>query len=117
MVEPAAAVRFGGSGFSLLLPSTTLCDAAAFADGSSVALSCLPSGLETPSSHLMFSIHSDPALPATGPTPALPSDELGMAHSFTMLNTESHAVGLRQSQAMQNDSQTEATYAWHLTHY
>jgi hypothetical protein len=113
VVEPAAAVESGGSAPSSPLHPPTLSDAAAFADGNSVAQSCPPSGLATPSSHLTFSIHSDLALP----TPAPPLDELGMAHSLAMLNAESQAVGLRQSQAMQNDSQTGATYARHLKRY
>jgi hypothetical protein len=84
-----------------------------FAGGDNVAQSCPPSGLMSPSSQLTFSIHSDLAQP----TPASPLDELGMAHSLAMLEAESHAVGLRQSQAMQSDSQTGATYARHLTRY
>jgi hypothetical protein len=40
-----------------------------------------------------------------------------MARSLALLDAKSHAVGLRQSKAMQNDSQTGATYARHVVRY
>jgi hypothetical protein len=41
----------------------------------------------------------------------------GLARSLARLDAESHAVRLRQSKAVRDDSQTGGTYARHLTRY
>lgn len=106
--HPVTAIE---SGPSLLLRPLAPSNAAALGDDASVAQSCPPSGHVSPPSCSVFGVHSD--LAAT----SVPLEELGLKHSLARLEAESHAVRLRQSRAVQNDSQTGPSYARHLTHY
>jgi hypothetical protein len=68
-------------------------------------------------------LHPPSRLPTPYPTIGVNSDltpapvPSGLALSLSRLEAESHAVRLRQSRAIQDDSQTGGTYARHVTRY
>jgi hypothetical protein len=66
-----------------------------------------PSSLPTPSPYPTFGV-------ASSLTPSVPS---GLAISLARLETESHAVRLRQAKAVRDDSQTGDTYARQVARY
>jgi hypothetical protein len=84
-----------------LFPLPSRPPSAAF--GGDMIQMCPPSRLPTP--YPTFGINPDLTVPS------------GLALSLSRLEAESHAVRLRQSRAIQDDSQTGGTYARHVTRY
>lgn len=111
--EVAAANVGFNSGLSEVLPlhcPSTLLSSAALGDAETTAAaaeSCLP----TPSPYTTFSVCPEPAPVVSESMPS------GLELSLARLEAESHAVRLRQSKAVRDDSQTGGTYARHLTRY
>ncbi|KAF8465441.1 hypothetical protein DFH94DRAFT_356967 [Russula ochroleuca] len=104
MVEPNAV----GSGLALP-PHPSTQPSAGF--GNDTSESPPPSHLPTPGPYATFGVHSD--LTQLTPIP----EPLGLKLSLARLESESHAVRLKRSRAVQGDSQTGGTYTRHLTRY
>ncbi|KAF8467061.1 hypothetical protein DFH94DRAFT_817762 [Russula ochroleuca] len=79
--------------------------------GNNASESPPPSHLPTPGPYAMFGVHSDLMQLTPIPEPS------GLKLSLARLESESHAVRLKRLRAVQGDSQTGGTYAWHLTRY